>query len=687
MMDEPSILDYLKSLVTGRKIDLKRYLDLSAGTSSMEAKKSMRTAGIPANTLPILWSILLAFTAQFLLEYARDLKFIALLIYVLTAGMVWRYWPPYVNGNEEASRSRDQDTSFIVQRPVLLVISLPLLVGAFLAFNHNRFNLLNLSLWISGCSAFLFALWNFDKRSSPQPRKADYKFSIMVVLVLLLAFFYRFHQLEAVPSEMFSDHAEKLLDVMDVLDGEYAIYFPRNTGREALQFYITAALIRSFGTGIGFLSLKIGTVSAGFLTLPYIYMLGKELFNKWVGLIAIFFAGIAYWPNVISRIGLRFPFYPLFVAPVLYHLIKGLKGKDYNQLLLAGLFLGFGLHGYSPFRVVPILVVLIFAGYGLKNRSRDTIFFALNGLLLLVTVAFIVFLPLFRYTLENPGVVSYRSLSRLTGIENPIEGSVLIVFLQNLWDALTMFFNDNGVIWVNSVPNRPALDIVSAVFFYIGMVVSIREWFVGKDWKIFAVIFSVPLLMMPSVLSLAYPGENPALNRSSGAIVPVFIIVAVGYYSLFKCILRQTSKSLRAMGVIFIIAMLVFSLAQNYDLVFSQFSTQFSLNAWNSSEMGAVISGFIARGNDPENAFVVPYPHWVDTRLVGINAGVPRKDYAIWPEELSSTKELTGQKLFILKPEDQFSMDALELIYPDARKEIFYSKVPGKNFVIYTILN
>ncbi len=78
-----------------------------------------------------------------------------------------------------------------------------------------------------------------------------------MVLVVLVSIFFRVYELQAVPSEMFSDHAEKLLDVADVLDGKTSIFFTRNTGREPLQFYLTALIIKIFNTGISFLSLKI----------------------------------------------------------------------------------------------------------------------------------------------------------------------------------------------------------------------------------------------------------------------------------------------------------------------------------------------------------------------------------------------------------------------------------------------
>ena len=84
-----------------------------------------------------------------------------------------------------------------------------------------------------------------------------------------MVIFFRTYRLAEVPTEPYSDHAEKLLDVYDVLQGKTSIFFTRNTGREALQFYLTAVVALVFGTGVSFMSLKIGTVLVGLATLPF----------------------------------------------------------------------------------------------------------------------------------------------------------------------------------------------------------------------------------------------------------------------------------------------------------------------------------------------------------------------------------------------------------------------------------
>jgi hypothetical protein len=134
-----------------------------------------------------------------------------------------------------------------------------------------------------------------------------------------------------------------------------------------------------------------------------------------------------------------------------------------------------------------------------------------------------------------------------------------------------------------------------------------------------------------------------------------------------------------------VIVLLLLSTLQNYNLVFDQFATQFLKGAWNTSDMGKVIRLFVAEGNNPDNAFVIPYPYWVDTRLVGIQAGYPTKDYAINRENLSTTQDLPGSKLFIVKEDDKETLNVLGELYPTASLGHFTSPLEGKNFWIYTV--
>ena len=691
MKDEPTVLDFLRTIFQrGEKINLEEYFGEKDGKSELlvktnPKKEKTRHQRKTSSSLTLSWiAMILAITGQFMLEPPVPRLAPALLLYSLSFLLLFLTFRKSENVERENFDTSPNTQTEIKIRKWPLLASLFFLVLAFFYFRGNEFNFLNLSLWMIGLSLLFISIWQAEKKEKTDFH-VDRIFLIAAVITVGISLFIRFFQLNQVPGEMFSDHAEKLYDVMDILSGRSPIFFIRNTGREPFQFYLTAAIIRLFHTGISYLSLKIGTAGAGFITLFFIFLIGRELDGKWLGLSAALFAGIAYWPNVISRVGLRFPFYPLFAAPVIYLLIKGLKEKRLNLLTLSGLTLGIGLHGYSPFRVVPLLVTLIFLIFVISHKDQSDRHFVLTGFCWLVLTSLIIFLPLLRYSLENPAGFNYRLASRLTSLEQPINEPILLIFLQNLWKSLTMFFFNNGVIWVNSIPNRPALDVFSAALFFIGLVRFCFDIFLTKknNWHQISILISIPVLMLPSILSLAYPAENPSLNRSSGAIVPVFLICGYGFFTMASQLFNSSVKRLtKITGMLALVLIIAGSIMMNFELVFNQYADQFIQNAWNSSEIGNEIKEFVEEGNSYQNAFVIPYPHWVDTRLVGVHAGFPGTDFALWKEELAVSTSQEGAKLFILKPEDQVALDTIKSLYPDAQEEIFYSRTPGKDFIM-----
>ncbi len=111
------------------------------------------------------------------------------------------------------------------------------------------------------------------------------------------------------------------------------------------------------------------------------------------------------------------------------------------------------------------------------------------------------------------------------------------------------------------------------------------------------------------------------------------------------------------------------------------------LGAWNSSEMGAVIKQFGQTYGSTDNAWIVPYPYWVDTRLPGVWAGIPNRDFAIWPENFNSTLDVQGPKLFIVNVQDMAAMDQLKALYPHGVWSRFVSKtkLEGKDFMIFFV--
>jgi hypothetical protein len=717
MDQDPSVLDFIKTRIrywmhntpytssAMEKIEepefwveeIENPVSVQASINEASAEKSLH---LPWRVLLVLG---LGLLAQLSLEPHQGSErtwHVGLFLYVL-AGLVliWINWRQewILQAWDISVHQVSQDTRFL-HSSIAFIVSLVFSLIAFVAFKGNRFTSFNLIVWFIAILTIIRAFWRPGTNNLHWVRDVkDFmsrskwnisldRWTLLFLAVLGLALFFRIYRLSDVPSQMISDQAEKLFDIGDVLNGQTSIFFTRNTGREFFQFYLTAAIILLFKTGLTYLSLKIGTVSAGIVTLFYIYLLGKEIGDKRVGLLALAFAGIAYWPNVISRYGLRFPLYPLFYAPALYYLIRGLRTRNRNDFILSGLFVGLGLHGYSPFRIVPFVILLAIGLYLLHRQSEGYRLQAIWGLFTISIVALIVFLPLLRYMTENPGIVLYRAMTRVGDLERPLPGPVWQIFLQNLRNSLTMFSWDDGEVWPISVPHRPVLDVVTSGFFHLGVVLLTIRYIRQRHWMDVFTLISIPMLMMPSILSLSFPGENPSLNRSGAAIIPVFLVVGLAFDS-FLTALESASVSIWnkrfawAVGIF----LLAWASLQNYDLVFNQYRKQYDLSAWNTTEMGNVVHSFAVLTGSSDTAWLVGYPYWADSRLVMINAGFPMRDNAIWPQNFQDTLADSRPKLFLININDTDDIEILKILYPQGRLSEYKSKYEGKDFMLFIV--
>ena len=704
-MNEPSVLDYIKSLLDPRQ---KGKISIPESSVVEESEQVTGLHGIqtiynqPAIDqhagkrvgIPLLLGLamLVGFLGQKMLEPPASQ---ALLGTVLLCGSVALFVWAFFHGEWEmpvipAVDTATQDLNFDLKN---FLFSLCFALIATLLFMGGKFNILNVTLWLLSLVTFVKAFWiglpdagklvsgigEFFKREQWNINLS--RKTILMVGLAGLVLFFRFYQLDKVPAEPFSDHAEKLLDVYDVTQGQYWVFFARNTGREFLQFYLTAILATVFNMGLTFMALKTGTVLIGLFALPFIYGIGKEMGGQKVGIVALVLAGTSYWLNTISRIGLRFPLYPAFTAPAIYFLIRGLRRQNRNDFILSGLFLGLGLHGYTPSRIAPLAILLGVLVYVLHQRSGELRGKAVTGFFILALASMLVFVPLLGYTIAHPEQVFERSLTRVADAEKPLEKPALQIFVQNNLNALTMFNFNDGTTWVHSIPERPALDIVTAVFFVFGVGLVLIRYLKKRDWLDIYLLLSILVLLLPSTLSLAFPGENPSLNRTGAAAIVVMVLAAQAMVSVSGAFTRIH----RHVAMLVLVGMLSFSAVQNYDLVFHQFGDQFIRSAWNTSDMGNVIRDFVREGNDPDHAYVIPYPYWADTRLVGIQAGYPTKDYALQKDALGETRDVPGSKLFILNEQDAETLANLQRMYPQGRVQRFESPLEDRSFLIFRV--
>jgi uncharacterized membrane protein len=573
----------------------------------------------------------------------------------------------------------------------------------FYAAGDNTFRAGGVLAWIVSVAAWLASLWDWQRSprewaalarqrlaASARAESLDVhltRAALLFGLVLLVGAYFRFAQLDSLPPEMTSDHVEKLFDVNDLLNGKHTVFFERNTGREPLQFYFAAFLINVFNTGLTHLTLKLTSAIAGFLMLPIMYLLGRELEDRLFGLLAMLLTGISFWATAISRVGLRFPLTPLFAAAALLFVLRGVRRSSRNDFLLAGLFLGIGLYGYSTIRLVPVALAAALVWFWLwpqSGASRRQL--AANTVLMFATT-FVVFLPLYRYAIQPDNIFWYRSFSRLTNSEQAIAGSPLAIFLQNNWNALRMFNYLGDPVWVNGLPGKPVLDLITGALFVTGVVFLLLRQVLRRDRVAGALLLLIPLLLLPSTLSIAFPNENPSVVRGGAAIPVVMLIAAYPAWLLLRR-LRQVWPAGRGawipilvMGALLGIAGLV-----NRDMYFFQYPQAYLRSGQNASEIGVVVHDFANSFGSYDRAWICLQPHWADTRAVGIYAGKVGWEQVMPPDQFTSLMGDPRPLLVILNPRGQECIAAMRADFPTGRLSVVHSaRGADKDFLVYFV--
>ncbi|MDQ4076548.1 MAG: glycosyltransferase family 39 protein, partial [Chloroflexota bacterium] len=311
----------------------------------------------------VLWilALFLAGAGQRLLVTQPAYSHWAAVLFAFALLPAWLAW-----GRRPLTVGADKASQPPAPRWWAILFALLAVLGTWIGAANNTFTWWGVTFWVASVVLWLVG-WRalsssagFGDLSSRDANPIRRWQLLAFVTILLVAAFFRFWQIDTLPAEMTSDHAEKLLDVMDVLEGERPIFFIRNTGREPLQFYLTALLAGPLGLGLSHLALKVGTALVSLLTVPLTYLVARRGMGlpRNVALLAMALLAVSKWHVSISRVGLRFPYAPFGVALTLLFFLRALRLGARRDWILAGIALGVSLYGYTPVRILPLLLAV-----------------------------------------------------------------------------------------------------------------------------------------------------------------------------------------------------------------------------------------------------------------------------------------------------------------------------------------
>ncbi len=336
-----------------------------------------------------------------------------------------------------------------------------------------------------------------------------------------LAALLRLWQLDAYPAGLYRDEAFNGLDALSVLQGEHALFFAANNGREPAYIYLTALSISLFGRSA--FAVRFVAAVTGILTTVFVYLLAARWFERLTGMFAAFVWATTVWSIHLSRIGLR-TILLVFCLTLMFWLATEAYQRQNKWLwLAAGFVYGLGFYTYLAIRFTPILLGLVVL-YLVWQKGWRSIW---RGLVWYVLGTAVSIFPLLIYYLQNPDTILGRTGQVSIFSETINHGDLIGTFARHIVAALGMFVWQGDTILRHNPAGRPVFDWLLAVPFIIGLLWCLRHWHhIGVG---------MTLLWVFAMLWVTILAEDaPHFLRTVGVLPAVLFLPAVGLTQIWQ---------------------------------------------------------------------------------------------------------------------------------------------------------
>jgi hypothetical protein len=359
------------------------------------------------------------------------------------------------------------------------------------------------------------------------------------------------------PSCLEYDEAANVILSSEIAQGKtFPIFIKPYTGKEALYFYLAAAVIKL--AGVTPFALRLTSVGCGVLNVALTCWFVRELWatggkgrheRRWLALFSAALVAVSYWQVNLSRFGYRAVVLPPLLALTCGFLLRGLRARRRFLVALAGVFAGLSAYSYSSVRVFPFLLLLIWIwvlGDTLRNGGRSWRRPRLKEIILFGSTALLVFAPLGLFFLRYPETFSVR-LDQVSVFSPTVnQGDLWRTLGWTIRLALGMFTVSGDMNPLYNLTGKPIFDRIIGPFFYLGLLVCAWRLFFQKSGSstqssssaqasfgpvtlprlpYFLLLTWLVVMMVPNVLSASGVPHN---LRAMALVPAVFIVAALG---------------------------------------------------------------------------------------------------------------------------------------------------------------
>jgi len=343
-----------------------------------------------------------------------------------------------------------------------------------------------------------------------------------------MAWFLLVFRLEDIPPGFQHDQMFDATNALQVLGGDYPIYFPVNFGLEPGFMYAAAGVFRLAG-GHYVWSLRFTGVMFALLGLAASLVFARHYLGRFAALFAAALMAGSFWFLLAARIGLE-PIALLPLALASFHfLLRAQLRPALGLYLLAGALAGASNYAYLAARTLfalPLVLLLCelaaVVAARLRRRAPPALAWPrIGGLLATFVTALAVNAPMQYYIFTHPAQTDGR-IGELAGpLQAALAGGDLQPLLVNVLDTV------RAVLWGGSqflpyhynVPGRAVLQPLWAAFALVGLVILLSRL---ADRRQLFLLVTLLLGLGPNLLTSA-----DALHMRGIYALPLLFIVAV----------------------------------------------------------------------------------------------------------------------------------------------------------------
>jgi 4-amino-4-deoxy-L-arabinose transferase-like glycosyltransferase len=384
-----------------------------------------------------------------------------------------------------------------------------------------------------------------------------------LLAILLLAIFFRFYQLETVPEGIWFDEAESALEARTILSG--APFSPMNhfTNNPSFPFHILAFFMKIFGDTLWTLRLVVALM--GLVGVIGMYLLGREMFGRWSGIIAATLLAVGFWHVNFSRFFMQNIFAPGLAIWCFYFLFRGLRNRRKLDFMFAGICIGLGLQSYTGFRVVPpVIPVLFVLAVFFQRKFLFRYFFPFC---VLVYFSFVSVGPLgvFAATQWEKFTDRMEETSVFRSSGGRTEEQIWRDFEKNFIEHSLMFH-----FWGDRNPRHglsaePKVDFATGILMMLGLALAFYHW---RDPRYFLLPVWLAIGLLGGILSLEF--ESPQTARTVAVIPVPFFLAAVALDQVRQLFRLTLPRATPWIFGILVIPLLGWIAWENYDIYFNQ---------------------------------------------------------------------------------------------------------------------